>query len=323
MKPVWIGLDIGGTRLKSGALDNRGRTLAQSAEPTASDQSPRTFERQLDSLIQRLLRQSRGTLAGIGASITGPVDPTVGCIYLPGKIRGLDRHRTVPYLKKRWRVPVIADNDGRLACYAEWKAGAGRGVNNLVVLTMGTGIGSGVVLDGRLLTDRHFQRGCQCGHLVINLDGPRCLTGPRGTGESLASVTALVQEVRSHRARGLPIDLRVAAGKEITFPDIIAAVRRQDAAVTEVFERWLDRFATVMLNAFYAYTPDLILLAGGPTEAADVFVGKLSRRLNAQAFRVPVGYRIPVRVAKLGSAAGWIGGALLAQETFADSYART
>lgn len=312
----WIGLDIGGTRLKGGVIDGRGRVIARAVEATRPIQTHRNLERQLNRLVAGLLAQARGTLGGIGASITGPVDPERGCIHLPGKIRGLDRHRTVPFLKRRWRVPVVADNDGRLACYAEWRAGAGRGVDNLVVFTLGTGIGSGVVLDGRLLTDRHFLRGTQCGHMIIDLNGPRCLTGPRGTGESLASVTALVQMARDCVARGLPTLLDGVPVQEIAFTDIVRAVRRRDPILTEVFDRWLDRFAAVMLNAYYAYTPDLILLAGGPTRAGDLFVKRLEKRLNAAAFRVPVGHHIPVRVARFTEDAGWLGAAMLARDRF-------
>ena len=312
----WIGLDIGGTRLKGGVLDDDGRVIARDFESTRPGQSLRALEQQLDRLVARLMRQHRSPLRGIGASITGPVDPKVGCVYLPGKIRGLDRHRTVPYLRRRWGVPVFADNDGRLACFAEWRVGAGRGVENLLVFTLGTGIGSGVVLDGRLLTDRHLLRGTQCGHMVIDINGPRCLTGAHGTGESLASITALVQDVRAHVARGLPTTLGDKPVHEIGFPEIVAAVRRRDAIVSEVFDRWLDRFSAIILNGFYAYTPDLILLAGGPTKAASIFVKKLQTRLNLTAFRVPVGYPIPIRVAKLGEDASWIGAALRTREQF-------
>jgi glucokinase len=314
---VWIGLDIGGTRLKGGALDARGRVIARDVEPTCPRQSHAALERQLNALIARLLRAACApSPAGIGAAITGPVDPARGCVYLPGKILGLDRHLTVPFLKKRWHAPVIADNDGRLACYAEWKAGAGRGVENLVVFTLGTGIGSCVVLDGRVLTDRHFLRGTQCGHFVINHNGPLCLTGARGTGESVASVTALVHEVRGALARGQATSLGAAAPADVHFPQIAEAVRARDPVVLDIFDRWLDRFAAVLLNGFYAYTPELILLAGGPTKAADILLKPLAARLNATAFRVPVGYKIPLRLATLGEDAGWRGGALFAREKF-------
>lgn len=306
----WIGLDIGGTRIKGGVLDDAGRVLTRAVEDTQVRQSLRAFERQLDNLVSRLMRQAPGILGGIGAAITGPVDPAIGCVYLPGKIRGLDRHRTVPYLRKRWKVPVTADNDGRLACLAEWRAGAGRGCANLVVFTLGTGIGSGVVLDGRLLTDRHWQRGTQCGHMIIDVNGPRCLTGPRGTGESLASVTALVQSVRDHLARGLPSVLGKKAPHEIAFTDIALAVRRKDPVITDIFERWLNRFAAVVLNTYYAYTPDLIVLAGGPMHAASIILPRLEAALNTAAFRVPPDYPIPVRAARFVDDAGWIGAAL-------------
>ncbi|MBE7537325.1 MAG: ROK family protein [Opitutaceae bacterium] len=306
----WIGFDIGGTRIKGGILDDAGRILARSVEDTQARQSLRALERQLDKLVSRLLQEAPGDIGGIGAAITGPVNPAVGCVYLPGKIRGLDRHRTVPFLRQRWKVPVTADNDGRLACLAEWRAGAGRGCANLVVFTLGTGIGSGVVLDGRLLTDRHFQRGTQCGHMIIDINGPRCLTGPRGTGESLASVTALVQSVRDHLARGLPSSLGKKPPHEIVFIDIARAVRRKDPVITDIFDRWLDRFAAVVLNAYYAYTPDLIVLAGGPMHAAGVILPRLEATLNAAAFRVPPDHPIPIRAARFIDDAGWIGAAL-------------
>lgn len=314
----WIGLDIGGTRIKGGVLDDAGRILTRAVEDTQAKQSLRAFERQLDKLVSRLIQDAPGTLAGIGAAITGPVDPAVGCVYLPGKIRGLDRHRTVPYLRARWKVPVTADNDGRLACLAEWRAGAGRGCANLVVFTLGTGIGSGVVLDGHLLTDRHWQRGTQCGHMVIDMNGPRCLTGPRGTGESLASVTALVQSVRDHLARGLPSKLGNRAIHEIAFTDIARAVRRKDPVITDIFERWLNRFAAVVLNSYYAYTPDLIVLAGGPMHAANLILPRLESLLNGAAFRVPPDHPIPVRVARFVDDAGWIGAALSIREAACD-----
>jgi glucokinase len=100
---------------------------------------------------------------------------------------------------------------------------------------------------------------------------------------------------------------------EITFPRIAAAVRTGDAVTREVFERWLDHFGAVLLNAFYAYTPDLILLAGGPVKAADILLPPLRRRL-ARAFRVPAGYPIPLRVAALGEDAGWMGAAWAMRE---------
>jgi glucokinase len=263
-----------------------------------------------------LIEQAGGQLSAIGAAITGPVDPERGCVHLPGKIRGLDRHATVPYLTRRWGVPAIADNDGRAACFAEWKLGVGRGVENLVLFTLGTGIGSGVVLDGRLLTDRHFQRGTQCGHMVIDVHGPLCLTGAYGTGESIASITAMVSSVRDHLARGIQSPLSQVPPHDISFPHVIEAVRNGDKLATELFDRWLRLFSLVALNAFYAYTPDRIVLAGGPVKAADLLIPRLKSLLEQQAFRVPVDRPIDVAAAELGEDAGWVGAALLASERY-------
>lgn len=312
---VTFGIDVGGTRVKAGVLAGNNEPLHRHVEPTAPLQDMRAFEAQLERIVAELVKRGGARPDAIGLSLSGPVDPRRGCVYLPGKIKGLDRHPTVPFLRERFGVPVIADNDGRLACYGEWQVGAGKGVDNLVVFTLGTGIGSGVVLDGRLLTDRHFQRGTQCGHGVIDVNGPLCLTGARGTGESLASVTALVQQMRDHLARGIPSVLDPLPPEQIDFIKIAEAVRGKDRLSREVFERWLDRFAVVLLNAFYAYTPDLILLGGGPAAAADLFLPRLKAWLEAHAFRFPPERPIEIHAASLGGDAGWIGAALLAKNS--------
>lgn len=315
---VYLGIDVGGTRIKAGAFADTGGILARHVEPTPANVPIRQLDETLAGIIRRLRREFPEA-AAVGLSLTGPVDPRRGVVSLPGKIRGLQRHPIVPNLHRRTGLPVIADNDGRMATLAEWKHGAGRGAANLLVITLGTGIGSGVVQDGRLLRDRSFLIGTQAGHLVIEQNGPLCLTGSRGTGESLASITALMGAVRDHLARGLPSSLAKLPRENISFEHLAKAVRSRDSLARELFDRWLDRFAVVILNSVLAYVPDRVVLAGGPVAAADLMLKPLQRRIEAQAFRYPSRRPIPVLAAKTGADAGWFGAAVFAAETFGEN----
>lgn len=309
----WLGFDIGGTRIKAGLLSDEGAELAAFAEHYDSRAGIQALEETLRMLGSRTLAASHEKLRGIGASITGPVDPASGCVYLPGKVEGLGGHPTVPFLSGAFAAPCIADNDGALACFAEWKAGAGRGVDNLVVLTLGTGIGSGVIIDGKPLKGGGFLRGLQAGHFVIDVDGPLCLTGAHGTGESIATITALINSARDHLLRGIPSSLDPAT---LDFPAFVEALKAGDRLANEVFDCWFRGFSAVALNAYLAYVPDRILLAGGPVAAADLFLSRLKETLERNAFRYPPDKPIDIRCAELGERAGWIGAAIFARETF-------
>ena len=125
------------------------------------------------------------------------MQPDLGVVLLPGKVRGLEKYPIVPRFRERFHLPVRAQNDGTLSIYAEKYAGQAKQVNWAVTLTLRTGVGSGVMLDGRILDDPRFMFGTQVGHLVINTANDQlCLTGARGTAEMLCSTTALALAVR-------------------------------------------------------------------------------------------------------------------------------
>jgi glucokinase len=314
----WLGIDVGGTRIKAGALSSSGKVLKRHIEFTRTREGMKAFEKQLDDMIENFTKQMGFKPEAIGLGLSGAIDPKCGCVYLPGKIRGLSTHKTVPYLEKKHRIPVIADNDGRLACLAEWKLGAGRKTNNLLVLTLGTGIGSGVVLNGSLLSDRYFQLGTQCGHLVIQKGGPLCLTRARGTGESLCSITALLNSIKDHLIRGIPSILDRYPREELNFEKVVMAIKNKDALAIEIFNQWIENFGHVLLNAYYAYVPDRIVLGGGAAAASYLFLKPLTRFLEANAFRFPTQYPIHITKAQLGEDAGMMGAALQAQIKFSN-----
>jgi glucokinase len=313
-----LGFDVGGTRIKAGAFDRAGRTLWSAVMPSHAMRGPESLLKSLAAQARAARRALRAKPVGIGLGLTGGVDPDLGVVHLPGKFKDLENFPLVPRLREALDVPVFADNDGRLAMMAERRWGLARGVNWAVAITLGTGVGSGVLLDGRILRDPHRLFGLQIGHLVLqNYGGKLCLTGAKGTAETLCSATALAMSVRDGIQRGIPSMLAGAYWNDPHSVDFAAAVRgvaRRDPLCVEEFGRWVQNVGWLLVNAIHAYSPELIILSGGATHAARHFLRPLQRHVDRFTFRYPPKRSTPVKVSKLGDRAGVMGAAAMMWE---------
>lgn len=310
-----IGLDWGGTRVKIAAVSRDGAFLAQDVfvSPTQGD---------IDATVDGLMAKTEAFIAtmrraprAIGLGLTGPVDPDFGVVLLPGKIKGLEKYPIVPRFRERFRVPVRAQNDGTLAMLAEKTVGAAKDVEWAVTITLGTGVGSGVMLEGRVLNDPRFLFGSQLGHLVLDAsDTQSCLVGARGTGEMHCSATALALNVRSGLQRGIPSVLSeryFADAHSVDFRAVIEGVETGDALCLDELRRWTERVGWLLVNAVHAYSPQKIILSGGATLAAKHFLPQLQAHVNGHIFRHPAGAGVPVVVSELQDRAGVLGAAMM------------
>jgi glucokinase len=312
MANYFIGIDWGGTRVKLGAATADGKLLHQEI----IDTMPATdIEVALELLTKRIhgcITILGGRLSGIGLGLTGPVNPDLGVVLLPGKIKGLEGYPIVPQLRQEFGVPVWAENDGGVAMYAEKTLGLARGKKWAVVLTIGTGVGSGVMIDGRIFKDPHFMFGAQVGHLVIDTAHDQlCLTGARGTAEMLCSATALALAVRGGLQRGIPSILSErywANPHAINFKAIMEeGVAKGDRLCMDEMNRWTRQVGWLLVNTVHAYSPEIIILAGGAMAAADAFLPALRQHVNAHVFRYPPGEPVPIEVSTLGDHVGVLG----------------
>src|SRR4026207_2025002 len=215
MTPYTIGFDVGGTRLKSGGVTRQGKLLAQGVASSGANLGPEVLLKSLITEVERISRSTKAKPHSIGLALPGGVHPNRGVVALPGKLDGLEGYPLVPKLQKAVGIPVIAENDGRVSILAEKYYGLARNKKWAVSLTLGTGVGSGVMLDGQILRDPHLPFGTHMGHIghqaggpplrcgpqgasvVIRAAGGRlCLTGARGTATMLCSATALAMAVR-------------------------------------------------------------------------------------------------------------------------------
>lgn len=311
-----IGCDVGGTRVKYAAVSRSGSVLRKGLVPSGAERGPRYLEDALASVATGCEGDLGRRAEALAFGISGAVHPQRGVVLLSGKFADLQGYPLVRKLRSRLGVPVVAENDGRIAIIAEKHYGAARKKKWVVCLTIGTGVGSGVMLDGLILRDPFLQFGTQIGHIVMQADGGRlCLTGARGTAETLCSATALAMQVRDGLQRGIPSVLTMqylADPHSIDFAAVITGVKQDDPLCLDELERWTAHLGWLVLSAAHAFAPELIILSGGAMRAARHFLPKVRVQVNRHIFRYPKGQPVPIVVSRMGDYAGAMGAAALA-----------
>ncbi|MFB2832331.1 ROK family protein [Aeromonas jandaei] len=316
-----IGIDWGGTRIKWGGVDDSGKFLYKNCLDYNSQDEIEININRLIEQINAYINSTGNKPYGFGLSLTSIVDPKFGVVYLPGKVKGLAGYPIVDRFHSTFQCPVVADNDGRAALLAEYHYGLARDVNWAVVLTIGTGIGSGVLIDGKVLRNPNFQFGCQFGHLMMfGWSDEACLTGYRGTGEMNCSATALVNCVRNSLERGIPSRLSDKYHKNpnlITFKSIINdGVRVGDELCIQAFEAWRDKLSFLIVNAIHAYGPQRVILSGGATLAADLFLDYVQKKVDSLVFIYPQKTSIPIFISNMQEHSGVLGATCLINKAY-------
>ncbi|MDT7552491.1 MAG: glucokinase [Pseudonocardiales bacterium] len=303
-----IGLDIGGTKIAGAVVDEDGTVLAERVEPTPDESDAASVEAVLLDLVESL--RVRHEVLAIGVGAAGIVEWPVGRLLWAPNIAYRDwpiRER----LEKATDLPVVVDNDANVAALAE--ARLGEPYRNMVLVTVGTGIGGGLVLDGGIYRGPTGM-GAELGHIILNPDGPRCGCGNRGCFEAYASGTALnrmAREAAAEHPDGLIARLGAAEG-EVTGHTVRRAVERGDATAADLFARlgrWLGVGIASLANIFEI---DAVVVGGGLVDTGDLLLGPARVAAREYAYAPATRGLPPVVPATFGGAAGKIGAALLA-----------
>ena len=309
-----IGVDVGGTKVAGGVVDEQGSVLATAMRDTPSD-DPRRTEDVIVEVVGELASSHDVEAVGVGAA--GFVDAERSIVLFAPNLAWRDEPLRAG-IEGRCELPVVIENDANAAAWAEARFGAGRGEDEVVVLTVGTGIGGGIVLGGRLLRGRFGVAG-EIGHINIVPDGRRCGCGLEGCWEQYASGGALVQEARelAVASPAMAADLLRLAGGEpemITGPVVTQAAQEGDVAALRCFDvvgTWLGRG---MAQLAAVLDPGLFVLGGGVSAAGELLRGPAGRALLQ--YLTARGHRphAELRVAELGPEAGIVGAADLARD---------
>jgi glucokinase len=306
-----IGVDLGGTKMLLGVLDGDSKTVWESRERSAGES-----EGELVELLVREVAEARaqhGGVEAIGMGIPATIDHEKGlaiaAVNLPIEnlpIRDLVVERT--------GLPTFVDNDANVAALAEHLFGAARGAENAVMLTIGTGIGGGLILGGEIYRGS-TGAGAELGHMAIQMDGPGCQGNcpNRGCVEALASGTALGREGLA-AAESNPesaLGKLLAEGKPVDGKAVTLAAQDGDATSIEVFDLVGGRLGAALASFANIFEPEVIVVGGGVMAAGDLLLDPARRELEARALR-PMN-ATPVVAAELGEDAGMIGAAAMAR----------
>ncbi|WP_049573487.1 ROK family glucokinase [Nonomuraea sp. SBT364] len=305
-----IGVDIGGTKVAAGVVDDDGQIVQHALRPTAADRPDLVAETVAD-VVRELAGDREIEAVGVGAA--GFVDETRSIVRFAPNLAW----REEPLQKKisgLVGLPVVIENDANAMAWGETRFGAGRGQSHVVCLTLGTGIGGGIVFDGRLYRG-HWGMGAELGHMQVVPDGRLCGCGRHGCWEQYASGNALVAEAReiaaAHPERAETL-LGLAGGR-IEGEEVTEAARLGDEASLAAFAGLADWLGQGMADLAAVLDPGCFIIGGGVSRAADLFLDRaraaFEERLTGRGHR-PVA---EVRLAELGASAGVVGAADLAR----------
>lgn len=307
-----IGLDIGGTKIAGGVVDESGEVLTELVERTPEESDAAAVAPILLDLVARL-RAEHDDVAAIGVGAAGLVEwPAGRMIWAPN-----NAYQDWPVreqLEAATGLPVVVDNDANVAALAEARLGEHRN-RDLVLITVGTGIGGGLVLGGQIYRGP-TGRGAELGHIILNPDGPECGCGNHGCFEAYASGSALTRMGREAAAddpEGLIARLGAEQG-EVTGKTVTAAAQQGDAVARGLFERlgrWLGVGIASLANIFEL---EVVAVGGGLVEAGDLLLEPARRAAKEFAYAPMARLTAPIVPATSGSDAGMVGAALLALE---------
>lgn len=322
--PFYGGVDLGGTNVKLGIVDDQGQTLAYRTAPTRVETGPEAGVENIASLL-RAVADDAGVnvaeLAAIGIGSPGPLDPERGVIHNPSNLPGWWNFAIAPRLAERWRRSVYLANDASAAAQGEFWAGSGKAFHSMVMFTLGTGVG-GAILVGETSIEGEHGAGAELGHIIIDYHptARRCPCGLTGHLEGYASATAVIERTEEAIAAGRPTRLRehVQAGRRVTPLLLAEAAEHGDALSLEIILETARYLGIGVASMMHAVDPSGVVIGGAmtfgmqATELGRRFLAAVREEVGQRAFPILLDKTV-IDYASLGGDAGYIGAAAVAR----------
>ncbi len=309
----FVGIDLGGTNLKGGVVDEDRRVLCKVSIPTEAEDGPDHVIELMAALVERVIDQAGLTKAGIeavGIGSPGSMSHTHGIIIKPPNLPGWENVPLRDRIRDLTDLPTTLENDANAAAWGEFWAGAGRGTRHMVMFTLGTGVGGGIITNGRLLRG-HFDNGAELGHMIIQPGGRPCGCGQKGCLEAYASASYTARRATEAVEAGERSSLAevLKAKGEITSEDVVNAASAGDALAARIFDETCMYLAVACVNMQHAINPERILMAGGMIHAGEDVLLKPIRQKAAEMTWKAADDLPEIMFATLGNDAGLIGAA--------------
>ena len=316
-KPV-VAVDIGGTKMLIAVINPGGQSVVRQTLPTQAAEGPEAVVSRLIEGIDGLLEQNDlrpSQLSGISLATAGIIDVRNGIVTDSPNLPGWKNIPLRNIITQKYRLPAYLLNDADAAALGEHRFGAGRGHDNIIMLTLGTGIGGGIIIDGKLFIGSKGSA-AEIGHMVVLENGPECACGNHGCLESLSSGTAIAVEAKSRLRQGQPSLLsEVVSGRveNVTAETVHLAARNGDELANEVIARSAYYLGVGVTNLVNLFNPEVVIFGGSMAEMGDLLLGPVSQIVAERAFPLLAASTRFV-TAGLGNDAGIYGASVYASE---------
>ena len=310
MKKHVVGIDIGGTKLATVVADTAGNILNKVRKPTLAERGPEYARQLLFDMVHETIELAgleRTAISAIGVSCGGPLDTKTGIVYSPPNLPGWDALPLKSQLESEFEIPVTIENDANASALAEYRFGGGRGYNAVLYMTMSTGIGGGIVLDGQVYHGANDSAG-EVGHQILLPDGPLCGCGKRGCLEALCSGPAIARRaqaaVRNEKASATTL-LNLAGGhiESVRSEHVLEAARHGDALALRLVEETAYYMGWGIANLVNILNPDIVLLGTIAIAAGDLLLNPIRKTVSEFAMTRPA-EAVKIAPAQLGEALG-------------------
>jgi glucokinase len=322
--PFFVGIDLGGTNIKMGVVDDLGRPLSWLSIPTESPHGPEDAAQRIAAAVGEAIRAAgiqRESVARVGFASAGPLDIPAGVITDPSNLKGWKNFPIRDRVAFHSGLPVTFENDANAAAYGEFWIGAGRGCRSLVLLTLGTGIGCGIIIGDLVLRGEHSYGG-ESGHIMINFDetAPMCGCGRRGHLETYASARSVIRRTQEalDSGRASALSQRIAAGAELTPKLVAVEAESGDPLSLEIIFDTARYIAIGAVDLMHMLQPEGVFLGGAMTfggpgsELGRRFLARVREEVRRLA-RPHLAEKTAIEFATLGGDAGYIGAAGVAR----------
>ena len=310
-KEAYIGIDLGGTFVKYGLVGEGGEIIEKGKVPTpAGCRYAETME-VIVSAVRRLAKHG-ALVCGLGIGVPGVVDGVKGIVRLSGNL-GWENKPLAEDMSERLGILAVLTNDANAAAFGEYACGAGSEYKSVVLLTLGTGVGSGIVLNGRLY-EGSAGAGAELGHEVIRFGGEKCACGRRGCFEAYASATALIKQTKRAMEKDRQSMLWRLCGGDINNVNgktVFDAATMGDAAAKRVVNNYLRYLSEGLANIANAFRPEAILIGGGISAQGESLTKPLQKRVDKLMLGHGAYAPVKIKTASLGNDAGLVGVAML------------
>ncbi len=313
---VRIGIDIGGTFLKAGVVTEEGKILATAARPTGFPRPVEEIIKDIAGAATDAVEKAGLTLEDVsfvGCGCPGTVNQQTRLIEYAGNL-GFKQTPLVGELEKLLGKPVMAENDANAAMLGEWKAGAARGTKDCVCITLGTGVGGGVIADGKMVRGVN-SAGAELGHTVIDFNGVQCNCGRKGCWEAYASVTALVRQTQAAMMADLDSAMWQLAPtlEEVNGRTAWDAMRAGDATGKAVVNQYIEFVGVGVVNMINVFQPEVLCIGGAISKEGDRLLQPVMEKAMIEHYSKYSEKQTKICRCELGNDAGIIGAAFLDQ----------